>query len=283
MPQLRECPSSEKFALFVENRLPPEEHKEILLHIADCNECAIAYSIVNEMLKTPVVKAKPILFALRYFSHAAAIVLLAGASFIGGIFYAHRSPSPMTDPENEYLRLVQNFESSPLYWSRLNDAVWQGQDSRILDARGSQLQPDTQSVREILAQKKEFDRRLSEIASLSDKDIDAVLSVDGLNIPAMTSSDIEVCAAFLKDGRIRELRNAERWLRFDQSAYFSLAGGSLGQLPPAVWERYPVSEESLKTLSWIAGLSEEEKEKILALSPEEARREREKEKTRSAP
>ncbi|MCL2009652.1 MAG: hypothetical protein FWG71_03790 [Synergistaceae bacterium] len=67
-------------------------------------------------------------------------------------------------------------------------------------------------------------------------------------------------------GTQREEQKAEQWIRLNQAAYSAL----VGQLPPEVWERYPVSEESLKTLSWIAGLPEEEKEKILALPPEDA-------------
>ena len=347
MSQLFECPSPEKLALFWENRLSPEDRKEILLHIADCNECAMAgtvfasimdageaahsqcpppdvfarllgnkldkakradvllhvadcdecamaYSIAREMQKAPIekiakiAKAKPVLFTLRYFSNAAAILLLVGASFVGGL-YSHSVFFPIDPAENGHARIVQNFESSPLYWSRLNDLVRQGaeltQDTRILVTRGAPVVPSVvvPSVQEILTLKEDFDRRLNEIISLSGQDIGTILSVDGLDIPAMTPSDIKIYAALLKDGRVQELQKAKEWLRLDQSAYLSLIGGHFGQLPAEVWERYPVSEESLKTLTWIAGLPDEEKERVLALSPEEALCERRRvDSTRSA-
>ena len=349
MPQICECPHSGRFALLRENRLPPEERKELLLHIADCNECAMkytifaslmegeeetseeradetvgsqcpplgifalflegklgeakrtkvlrhmaycsecamAFSIAREMRKGSVDEANPgaqkrkpfpRLFYLRYFTQTAAIVLLAVTSFFGG-FHAHRVSFLTGTQENEYAR-VQEFESSPLYWSRLNDLVQNeklsAQVEGLLGTKGSQNVPP---VQEILGQKRDFDQCLSEIASLSDQDINTILSVDGLDIPAMTPSDIKIYAAFLKDGRVQELQKSEKWIRYDQSAYFSLAG----QLPPEVWERYPLSRESFNTLSWIAGLPNEKKGEILALSPEEASQERKKGEAQNTP
>jgi hypothetical protein len=274
-----ECLPPEILALLLENKLKEKERADALRHIAGCSECAMTYSIACDMYNEPIVKAKPVLFTLRHLLKAAAIVLLTGASFIGGSLYAHRVPFPSGDLESEYVRIVREFESSPLYWSRLDDSVRQGrslaQSTRILGTRGV---PDTPSVQEILTQKNDFDRRLNEIVSLSGQDVDTVLSVNGLDILAMTSSEIKIYAYFLRNDRVQKLQKAEMWLRFDQSAYFSL----VERLPPEMWERYPVNDESLKTLSWIAELPQERKEKILALSPEDAKQERKTEETQNA-
>ena len=270
--EMPECPSLETMALLIEGKLDGAERKKVLLHIADCSDCAMTYSIAGEAHKESIQEGsvagrKPVLFTLRYFTQAAAIVLLAGASFFGGFLYARGVSFPADAPES-----AQSFESSPLYWSRLDVAVRREKPSeatRIAGTRGAQEGP---SVQEILTSKKDFDRRLGEIAGMSGRDVDTILSVDGLDILTLTSLDIEVCASLLKDGRAEEMKNAGRWIVLDQSVYFSL----VKQLPPDVWERYPFSMESLKTLSWIAGLPKERKEEILALSPEEAARERQK-------
>ena len=134
------------------------------------------------------------------------------------------------------------------------------------------------SVQKILDQKKKFDQRLGEIADLSGEEIDVILSVDGADFSTMTSSDAAIYAAFLKDGRVSELQKAEKWLRYNQAAYLSLAG----RLPPEVWESRAANKTYLDVLSWIAEQPEEEWEALLALPLGEALREMEKSK-RSSP
>jgi len=340
-----QCPSLEVFTLLLENKLDETKKKDVLLHIADCNKCALAYSIAQEILQEESGSAteerngacidieansvnddkkKTVWLNRRFLANAAAIVLLIGVSFFSGILYSQRvAIFSKGTPENEYIKIVQKFESSPLYWSKLNDfiglekssgqftnipgyAISQGNvtseykktektdnyeittlekyDVKVpgsirhltaaLITRGS---PNALPIQEILTSKNDFDQRLIEIVNLSNKDIDIVLSINGLDIAAMTSSDVKVYAAFLKDDRVTELIKAENWIRFNQSDYLSIAGGYFGSLPPEVWERYPVNDESLKTISWIAGLPKERKERILALSQEEATQERVKE------
>jgi hypothetical protein len=296
MPKIDECPPIEEFALIRENRLPLKEREEVLLHIANCNECAMGYSIFTSFIdaeKDKVtdigdtsfesapracdVKSKPGRFSRYFISKVSAIVLLIGASFLCGFSYARGTHFSIGYHENVHIGVEQKFETTPLYWSKLDDSIRQeylsAQARKILGTGGSN---HVLSVKDIIKLKDEFDKRVSEIVSLSNKNIDNVLSVNDLDIIAMTSLDVRIYADFLKNNRVTELKKAENWIRFNQSDYLSIAS-DYGSLPPEVWEQYPVNDESLKTISWIAGLPEERKEKILMLSPDEAIQERKKE------
>ena len=47
-----ECLSSEKLALLLDNKLSETERKAALLHIADCNDCAMKYALAKAVAKT---------------------------------------------------------------------------------------------------------------------------------------------------------------------------------------------------------------------------------------
>ena len=51
MPWISECPPPEIFALLWENNLTQEERKELLFHIADCNKCAMEYTILTSLME----------------------------------------------------------------------------------------------------------------------------------------------------------------------------------------------------------------------------------------
>jgi len=47
--KISKCPSLEKIALLLEGKLDETECKNILLHIADCNDCAMEYNLAKEL------------------------------------------------------------------------------------------------------------------------------------------------------------------------------------------------------------------------------------------
>ncbi|MDR0652475.1 MAG: hypothetical protein LBG12_04110 [Synergistaceae bacterium] len=270
-----DCPAPETLALLIEDKLSGEEKTDVLRHIAECDECAMtcdmACGMAEEAERKKERKTVDIVPYLLRLSKAAAIVLLVGVSFAGGMFYSGARSSRVL--EEEYGASVEKFELSPSYWEGLNNFVWQ-KELRIGASKGwssdEETEPRLRPVREIWAQKQDFDLRLYRIASLSGRDADAILSVEAVDIPSMSSKDLEMYAALLKNNREKEMETAKRWIRLDQSLYLSLAD----RLPSEVWERYPVSRESFDVLAWAAALSPDLKEKFLELSPEEAAREK---------
>jgi hypothetical protein len=224
------CPSLSVFTLLLENKLDESKSTDVFRHMADCNECALTYSIAKEMLQAEIVECEdeceedddededeatkaaltpqgpeaaviirktPIWLTQRFLSNAAVIVLLVGASYYGGFSYARSTP----------FSIIQEFESSPLYWSKLDDSI-KYESSSMRATRGlvtrshNNVQPvSVPSVQDILKLKDEFDKRLISIVNLSNQGIDTVLSVKDLNILAMTSSDIEIYAALIRDAK----------------------------------------------------------------------------------
>ena len=295
MSKTGECLSFEKFMLLHKNELSSKEREEVLRHIADCGECAIGYSIFKSLLDAEKnksedlqngvnseaeaqindVRNKTMLTSRRTLSYAAVIVLLISVSFFSGFSYAsfsHTRIIPFSDD--------RKFETTNRYWSKLDESVnLKNMSTQAKSVLGSRDPSRILSVKEILALKDVFDKNVNEIVSQSEKDTDTILSIETLDVIAMTPLDIKAYATFLR----MELQSKEDWIKLNKSDFISIAGGYFGSLPPEVWERYPVNDESLRTLSWIAGLPEDRKEKILMLSPEQATEERNKEQQSIVP
>jgi hypothetical protein len=274
--ETEKCPSHETLALLLEGKLPDDEKKDVLRHIAGCGDCAMACALADGMIETErraqVGKLYKIVDYLSRFSKAAAAVLLLCAGFAGGLFYSGFRPDgrDFGVSEARFAKAVAEFESSRPYWDSLNEYIWRN-ELRIGSPKGvsgGQSEILVKPVADIWAGKKIFDLNLYKITELSGKNADAILSVEAVDIPSMTSRDIDAYASLLKNNRESEMKKAEGWIRLDQARYFSLAA----RLPADVWERYPVNEESFGILEWIASLPPNSRDHALRLSPEEAAR-----------
>jgi hypothetical protein len=276
LTEKEDCPPPEALALLLEGGLPDDEKTDVLRHIAECDECAVTCAMTREMMeaerKKKGSKFPQIICYISRFSKAAAVFLLVGIGFVSGFFYSdvHVNGQGSRISENKYANAVGKFESSQLYWNSLNNFIWRD-ELRIGAAKGASNNRDENHILpvwDILARKKIFDINLYRITVLSGRETDAILNFEGIDIPSMTSEDIEAYASLLKNNRGHVLEKAERWIRLDQKLYFSL----VEHLPEEVWERYPVNRESFEILAWIAALPPNLKDQALELSPEEAKR-----------
>ena len=284
MPRLHECPPPEKLALLRGNGLPPEERDEILLHIAGCNDCAMEYSIFASLMeaeeepehkntrsqcpppevfalllekKLPKAERTEILRHIACCTECAMAYSVAGAMLKGPA--ARAKPVFFTPRYLSYAAAVAllvgvSLLGGTFYAHRSSMRKYALiAEQRIAPQYGPQVQ---------FAQPEQADRQALPALPVQPAPPEASHNYAPRHSLSRVSHD-----------HARETQKAEQWLRLNETLYLSI----LNQLPPVVWEHYPANEESLKTLAWIAGLPEKRKKEILALSPEQAMQEREKE------
>jgi hypothetical protein len=278
--------------LLLEDKLEAEEREHATQHIMDCNDCSVKYVMLKSIPVEDVIKdvfaeeqgearasepspprVIPIGKYLKSFQKAAAVLLLVGLGYAGGVKYpdvwgALQGPPPLPAGSRGQTILPsgaaggREFAENRSYRRALNGILWKevrlsnGGDSAAValpeDAAFLGSVPVWKSVEE---SRKVLDERLNRILELSGTGIDAALAVDAVDITALTPENVELYAALLKEGKEAEINYARDWILLDQNLYFSLAG----KVPEDIWTRYPASRRSYAIISWIANLPEEQR------------------------
>jgi hypothetical protein len=291
----------------MEDRLSVEKRREVLLHIAGCNECAMEYAFAKTLHDAETVDAgcpssetiallldgklnqeerRTLLLHIAD-CNACSLEYAFAQTFLEVEEMAKTEGEAVTSgiPKGRIIDwsgarrmaaaaalVLLGFFGRALYdASERSTAVLRGPVQERAPAETRGYESSTLYRDKIDQIRERFDAHLEQIELLSDRGLSTILGVRAVDILTLTPEDIEVYAKFLREKREGEIESAREWVRLDQHRYFTL----VDKVPKDVWRRYPAEAGGFEILAWLSDLPEDQKKVLSKLPYEEVRRMRE--------